>query len=53
MRQWTTVRRSDSRTVGQSDSTAQVLQDALGLPERGLALLRCLLGQSFGGISSS
>lgn len=34
-------------------ATSQVCQDALSLPERGLALLGRLLGQSFGSIGSS
>lgn len=34
-------------------ATSQVFQDALSLPEGGLALLGCLLCQSFGSISSS
>lgn len=38
---------------GGRSSTSEVVQDVLGLPERRLALLRRLLGQSFGGVGSS
>lgn len=42
------------RAGGRKDSgTSEVVQDALGLSEGRLALLRRLLSQSFGSISSS
>lgn len=44
----------DGRGVrGGGGATSQVFQDALGLPERGLALLGRLFCQSLGSISSS
>lgn len=51
-----TERQADRQSDGQTDrqtGTSEVIQDALGLSERGLALLGRLLSQSFGSVGSS